>query len=141
MVMMRVCMTVAPAGGNTESSAFPYLVYVVPNALFPLMAFFLWLSLSYYKPYISLYTVGKIIAVVSVIGWSVLSFQTILTSLMQGTAGIVTAGATFMLAAGDVFSIVGGLMLQNKVHHFESLTARPLATLAETTAPEQGGIA
>jgi hypothetical protein len=50
-------------------AAFSWLVYAVPNALFPLMLLFLWLDFSRYGAYEPLYKSGKCICVFSVIGW------------------------------------------------------------------------
>jgi hypothetical protein len=142
VVMIRVCTAFVPVEGSAANGAFPYLVYAVPNALFPLMALFLWLSLAHYKPYISLYTAGKIIAVVSVIGWCLFSFQTI--PVMWEEAVMMSVGVTFILALGDVLSICGGFLIQNKLNRLERLVDTPIATLAaapsETTDREPGGI-
>jgi len=53
-----------PAGSNS-GGFFPCNVYLSSNALFPLMALFLWLKPEEYRGYLTLYMAGKAIAVVS----------------------------------------------------------------------------
>ncbi|MDR1400344.1 MAG: hypothetical protein LBJ41_10515 [Treponema sp.] len=84
---------------------FPFLLYIVPNALFPLMAFFLLLDFFYYIPYLSLYMAGKTIAVASFIGWCVTSAPMV---------DAIITGASLFIALFDVLSILGGRMIQKK---------------------------
>jgi hypothetical protein len=48
---------------------FPWPMYAVPNALFPLMALFLLLSPPVYRVYLPLYVAGKAIALSAALGW------------------------------------------------------------------------
>jgi hypothetical protein len=131
----------AAAGTMQETSGngvfpegfFPYVVYVVPNALFPLMTYFLWIRLPLYKPYIALYIAGKTIAVVSIIGWAIFSFRPLILSIAAGSMtpyiterpGILIAGITLVLAAADALSIFGGLMLNNKLNRPGARVSEP----------------
>jgi hypothetical protein len=134
MIMIGIFAVFRPWQGIAGSGAFveslfPYVIYVVPNALFPLMTYFLWIRFSLYKAYLALYIAGKTIVVVSIIGWSVFSFQSIITSnSMEWTSVLIVAGVTLLLAVTDAFSIFGGLALQTKLNRLK------------TQAPEQGGI-
>lgn len=115
--------------GAFVEKVFPYVIYVVPNALFPLMTYFLWIRFSLYKAYIALYIAGKTIVVVSIIGWGVFSFKSMLTSTgIDWTSMLMIAGVTLLLAVTDAFSIFGGLVLQTKLNRLE------------TQAPKNGGI-
>lgn len=105
---------------------FPFLLYMVPNALFPLMAFFLLLDFFYYIPYLSLYMAGKTIAVASMIGWYVTGapmFDAIIT------------GASLFIALFDALSILGGRMIQKK---YKQVVARATSSVDEYV--ERGGL-
>ncbi|MDR2419297.1 MAG: hypothetical protein LBD79_09630 [Treponema sp.] len=105
---------------------FPFLLYVVPNALFPLMVLFLLLDFFYYIPYLSLYMAGKTIAVVSIIGWYI-------TGAPMFNAVII--GASLFIALFDTFSILGGRMIQKK---YKQVAARALSSADEYV--ERGGL-
>jgi hypothetical protein len=95
---------------------FPHLLYIVPNALFPLMAFFLAIDLFYYIPYISLYMAGKSIAIVSIVGWSVTTSLPVFLSqsTVASASEALIAGAPLFIALFDALSILGGRMIQKK---------------------------
>ncbi|MDR1325194.1 MAG: hypothetical protein LBK00_04070 [Treponema sp.] len=105
---------------------FPFLLYIVPNALFPLMAFFLLLDFFYYIPYLSLYMAGKTIAVVSIIGWYV-------TGAPMFDAIII--GASLFIALFDALSILGECMIQKK---YKQLMSRTTSSADEYI--ERGGL-
>jgi hypothetical protein len=54
-------------------TAFPWMVYAVPNALFLLAAMFMWLNSSKYGVFDPLYISGKAMSLFSIIGWNVFS--------------------------------------------------------------------
>jgi hypothetical protein len=105
---------------------FPFLVYIVPNALFPLMVFFLLLDFFYYIPYLSLYMAGKTIAVVSIIGWYVTGAPLF---------DMITIGASFFIALFDALSILGGRVIQKK---YKQVTAGATGSADEYL--ERGGL-
>ncbi|MDR2393893.1 MAG: hypothetical protein LBD93_07045 [Treponema sp.] len=109
-------------GGVFSNRLFPYVVYVVPNALFPLMTYFLWIRLSLYRSYIPLYIAGKTITLVSLMGWVFFSFQGIIAALNRGTRGIL--GFTLLLIVADIFSVLGGALLQTKISRMNRLVAQ-----------------
>jgi hypothetical protein len=53
----------ASAGGG---AALPPVLYASAISLFPMMAFFLWLDGKKYRPFLYLYTAGKVISVFAV---------------------------------------------------------------------------
>jgi hypothetical protein len=110
-------------GGGFTNRFFPYVVCVVPNALFPLMTYFLWIRLSLYRSYVPLYIAGKTITLVSLIGWAVFSFRGIIAALNIGARGIL--GFTLLLTAVDIFSVLGGVLLQTKISRMNRLVAQP----------------
>jgi hypothetical protein len=114
--------------GNEPDNFFPYLVYVVPNALFPLMALFLWFHLETYRPYLPLYMAGKTITVAAAVVWAVFSFRGIPELLYSG--GIQTLarlGMVCLLVFTDLFSILGIWFLRSRLED------------REIPAPEHGG--
>jgi hypothetical protein len=123
--MIGVFAVLRPLQEMSPEGIFPYVVYMVPNALFPLMTYFLWIRLSLYRSYIALYTAGKTIGVVSIIGWCMFTFRTLITadsmtvSMIMEQPNSVIAGFILILSALDALTIFGGLMLNNKLNHLE----------------------
>jgi hypothetical protein len=112
-------------GGGFTNRLFPYVVYVVPNALFPLMTYFVWIRLSLYQSYVPLYIAGKTITLVAVIGWSVFCFSRIVAALSIGARGMGILGLILLLTATDGLSVLGGLLLQTKISRMNRLVAQP----------------
>jgi hypothetical protein len=111
---LLVLLGVFAAFSPVDETMFPSLLYVVPNALFPLMTCFLWLDLERYTAYLPLYMAGKVIGVVAIAGWYIVSFPYIIETVQQTGSGIVVV-ALFVLAVADTLSILGGCMIQNKI--------------------------
>jgi hypothetical protein len=111
----------SPLEGAERGGVFPFLVYVTPNALFPLMALFLWVSLGEFKAFVPLYVAGKVIAVAAYYAWGLSGFRLALGQSLLGldqgsiVQGIVLLSGGFIVSLGDVISIFGGWMLYNKV--------------------------
>jgi hypothetical protein len=126
-----------------EENLFPYLVYTVPNALFPLMALFVWINIERYRPYISLYTAGKIIAVVSFLAWFILSFGVFRDFVPTGRTDQILLGGAFLLLAGDMLSIAGECALIFRLKRFDTESKRIAEREADSTADlkeRQGGV-
>jgi hypothetical protein len=129
LILIGVITVFFPLNEILSSGSFPYLLYVVPNALFPLMACFLWLQLASYKPYISLYMAGKTIAVASLVVWYVFSFRALATeALLEMLGSMVLLGVTLFLLVADALSVLGMRLLQNRLR------------LLELAAAEGGGV-
>jgi hypothetical protein len=130
MVLLAVFAVLGPlyeisGGGEFSNPLFPYVMYVVPNALFPLMTYFVWIRLFLYQSYIPLYIAGKTIALVAVIGWGVFSFNRIIAALSIGARGIGILGLILLLTVADTLSVLGGLLLQTKISRMNRLVAQP----------------
>jgi hypothetical protein len=105
---------------------FPWLVYTVPNALFPLMALFLWRRFSRYAVYVPLYISGKCIALASILGFWIFSRQNVYAGLHLKTPGVFVAlGGLLFLLIGDLFSLAGGLALAGKPPALEAAAGVP----------------
>jgi hypothetical protein len=97
------------------AGVFPWLVYAVPNDLFPLMTLFLWRQFSRYGAYMPLYVSGKCIALVSLIIFCIFSRQNMFNALYLRAPGIMMiVGGLLFLLAGDMLSAAGGLALAGK---------------------------
>jgi hypothetical protein len=101
------------ASGN--GGLFPNLFYAVPNGLFTLMSFFLWLRLDAYKPYIPLYIGGKILAVVAAFSWLVFSLSTAADTMLGNEGAFIIIGAALLLTMGDALTILGGAVLKKRI--------------------------
>jgi hypothetical protein len=126
-----------------EENLFPYLIYTVPNALFPLMALFVWINIEKYRPYISLYTAGKIIAVVSFLAWFILCFGILRNFIPSGRTDQILLGGAFLLSAGDMLSIAGECALIFRLKRFDTESKRIAEIRADSMADlkeRQGGI-
>ena len=102
-----------------KAGLFPHLVYLTPNALFPLMALFLLIRLPDFKSYLPLYLAGKIIAVITFYVWGIVSFgsgqDTAYLEMNQKYPYVLFFGS-FVLSLGDLLSIVGSWVLLNKIY-------------------------
>jgi hypothetical protein len=136
ILMIRLLSVFGLSLASEDSGIFPYLVYAVPQALFPLMTLFILLQFPVYDSYIVLYIAGKTIGIVSVFAWIVFSFLNILASLAVDAAETAAVlGGVLLLAATDALSIGGAVLLKNRL-------SRPEVPAAEgdQDAPEGGGI-
>ena len=104
-------------GGFSEESAsgafFPYLAYLSANALFPLMALFVWLRPEEYRNYLTLYMAGKIIAAVSFYAWGFFSSREF-PGVENIVRSITLLGGSVFISLADILSVGGAWMLKNK---------------------------
>jgi len=93
--------------------AFPWLVYTAPNALFPLMALFIWLNVSRYGAYLPLFLAGKCVCLFSLLGWSIVSWRTTIIEGFPGFAKIWVAPRIIegILLCGDLLAIAAALII------------------------------
>jgi hypothetical protein len=70
------------------------LLYAAPLALFPLMAFFLWLDREKYSPFVYLYAAGKIISVCAAAVAVISSFRELLTMFLFADAKKIIVNIT-----------------------------------------------
>jgi hypothetical protein len=133
VVMTSLLVAFVQPAASYAGGLFPHVFYAVPNGLFPLMSFFLWVKLSAYKPFIALYMAGKILAVVSVLAWIVFSLPRIPAAFSEGgRSTFIVAGTVLLLSAGDVLSVLGGAALQK--HSTEAAAREPGRPLAQGSA-------
>ena len=92
---------------------FPYLAFVSPNALFPLMILFVWLRPEEYRSYLSLFVAGKAIGVILFFLWE---FSTARQFNIGDNVikGLILLGGSILLCLTDAFSIWRAWVLKNK---------------------------
>ena len=129
----------ALSGLPGDGGTFPYLACMTPNALFLLMALFVWLRPGEYRAYLPLYIAGKIMAVMAFAGWCVFSFKSLGAVLFLLPPGEAAAlGGSFLVSAGDALAFAGALALLNRINR-ESVPAPALVPAgADSPDPAEG---
>ena len=127
LALIGVFVYLDPAG-----TPFPWLAALAPNALFPLMALFLWRQFSRYAVYAPLYISGKCIALASIAGFWIFSRQNIYAALSLKNPGVFMAlGCLLFLLAGDLCAAAGGLALARKIPALEGTAEVPAEAAGE----------
>jgi hypothetical protein len=112
LILAVLFVVFSPLEGAAKGEFFPYLVYVSPNALFPLMTLFMWLRPGEYRNYLHLYMAGKLIAVAAFCGWGFFAPKSPgLENLMEL---LILVGGSFLLSLCDIFSVFGSWALSGK---------------------------
>jgi asparagine N-glycosylation enzyme membrane subunit Stt3 len=94
--------------GTEGSINFPLMVYAAPNALFPLMGFFLLIKLEESRPFASLYMAGKAVVVMANLGWFFFSLRDFPQALLENAVAILfVLGFLLLLAVLDALSVLG----------------------------------
>lgn len=112
----------SPLEGAVKGGVFPYLVYITPNALFPLMTLFMWLRPADYRNYLPLYMAGKVIAAAAFYGWGIFALRAPALErlgMANWAETIVLLGGSFVLNLFDIFSILGSWILSKKINKME----------------------
>ena len=110
--MVAMIFLAVPEEGE-YGSFFPYMVFLSPNALFPLMSLFIWLNPSDYGKFLNLYMAGKIINVVLFFTWEFLNsrYFSIDTNIIRS---LVLLGGSALICFLDSFSIWGAWIINKK---------------------------
>jgi hypothetical protein len=119
----------SPLEGAVKGGVFPYLAYMAPNALFPLMTLFMWLRPGDYRNYLPLYMAGKIIVAAAFYGWGFFVLRTLgLENFMTANLAevLILFGSSFVLNLLDIFSVFGSWVLAKKINR----TEEPAGSLA-----------
>ncbi|MDR3304255.1 MAG: hypothetical protein LBS86_07570 [Treponema sp.] len=116
LLMLGIFMAMLSVN-RSLGNLFPYLLYIVPNALFLLMAYFLWRELERYAMYLPLFMAGKVISVVAIAGWCVGSFEYIIEAVLRKQVSSTAAAIAVLFMAGtDTLSILGVYLTQKKLN-------------------------
>jgi hypothetical protein len=113
IVMLETAVLFALPANSSEGAIFPLLVYMAPNALFPMMALLFWRRPDEYKPYVFLYVAGKIVGIMANLGWLAFSIRnTVLDMMFHGDfSSRVFLGSAFVMIFLDGLSVLGGFLL------------------------------
>ncbi len=88
------------------------IVYAAPQALFVLMAFFLWRSPQRYAAFLPLYTAGKVISAFSVGVWLLKTLPSAEIALGLGKIGVLLLlGVSALIVMFDLLTALFGLLL------------------------------
>ena len=90
-----------------EAGALPWMAFTLTGALFPLMALFIWIDVSRYKPYLPLFTAGKCIGVLSLLGWLIIFRQ---VTMIQALSGVYMS-AELIFGSGDLLALAAVLLI------------------------------
>ena len=77
----------------------PLMMYAAPNALFPLMSFFLLFRFDDFRAYIPLYIIGKILGLICILVWLLFTMRRV-----PDVSGVMWA---VFLCAADIGTVMG----------------------------------
>jgi hypothetical protein len=112
-----------------NASGGSYAVYMSSNALFPLMALFIWLRPGEYRNYITLYMAGKIVTLVSFYSWEFFTLRDINRDVNFANNVVLFSGGA-IIGLADMLSVWGAWAINKKYR---------LRTEGRAPAPESGG--
>ncbi|MCL1812473.1 MAG: hypothetical protein FWG29_02995 [Treponema sp.] len=104
-------------GPDLKSINFPLMMFVSPNALFPLISFFLLIRFDIFKAYIPLYITGKALCLVCLTVWLFFGLRQIL--------GIREILWPVFLSAADLASIMGTALYNTELPYENSGAEAP----------------
>ncbi|MDR2194442.1 MAG: hypothetical protein LBP19_08270 [Treponema sp.] len=98
------------------------LVWFAPNMLFPLMTFFLLISLDAYATYLPLYMAGKCVTLA-------LSVRLLVDTALyhQHGSGVNSLFVISFLTVGDVMCIIASILIGNNIKKCKKYDTEPLS--------------
>ena len=90
-----------------------YTVYMSSNALFPLMALFIWLKPDEYSNYTTLYMAGKLVFLVSFYSWEIFTLRDFVRD-ENFISNIVLLGGGALISLADMLSVWGAWAINKK---------------------------
>jgi hypothetical protein len=111
LIMLDLLIAVIPLGEEPRLRWFPYLVYAAPNAIFPLIGFFLLIRPGEYRPFTHLYLAGKTVSLAATLAWIAFSVQSIISSMSPGGEASIRAFFTSLLLSRDFVLTLRGVLL------------------------------
>ena len=110
LLLLVVFLLLAPQEGSVIA-ILP--VYLSSNALFPLMALFLWLRPEEYRSYFALYMAGKIITLASFYVWVAFSSRE-LSWLENAAWAMLILGGSVFISLADIISVWCAWVIKSK---------------------------
>jgi len=114
------------SGAVAGGISLPYFVYLSANALFPLMALFVWLRPGEHQNYLTLYMAGKVIGVVTFLAWEFFSSRREFPGGGNVRQGLVLLGVSIFISLADILSVWGAWTLKNKFRQVSVLPQSPV---------------
>ncbi|MDR2376142.1 MAG: hypothetical protein LBD96_06860 [Treponema sp.] len=108
--VVRLVLLIHVMAEEILGGVFPGLVFGAANALFVLMALFLLVDFCRYSVYASLYTVGKIVTVITLISCGFFWRDRVIQAILLREAAALV-GNLLSIALGDLVSVGGGIFL------------------------------
>jgi hypothetical protein len=110
--ILRLALLARIMASGIWGEDFAILAYGTANALFPLMALFLLVDFRRYAAYAPLYTAGKALMVMVLVGSGFLWWNRIIQSIMaKGEVLLYSVGGLLGIALGDLVSAGAGILL------------------------------
>jgi len=94
--------------------ASPFVIYLAPAALFPLMALFLWLNTDRYRAYLPLLAAGKVFGLFILLGWSIVSRQGTMIHYIGGIYRFLD-----LMLCGDLIALAAVLVIIRKLRKID----------------------
>jgi hypothetical protein len=116
-----------------ENDILMSLAYTASNALFPLMALFIWLNSERYRAYLPLFAAGKCIGISTLLGWSIVSGQFTMIGRFMGAAVF----AEVMILCGDLLAIAAVFLIYKDNKNNSEIKA---VTGTEDLLPHDGNL-
>jgi len=113
LLLLVVFIFVASMGNGLDVKGFPNLVYLSSNALFPMMALFVWLRPEEYRNYLNLYVAGKIIVLITFYIWQFFSLREIRGAESPVISALLLMGSV-VVSLADMFSLWGAWTLKKR---------------------------
>jgi glucan phosphoethanolaminetransferase (alkaline phosphatase superfamily) len=90
-----------------------YTVYMSSNALFAIMAMFIWLRPDEYRNYIALYMAGKLVFLASFYSWEIFTLRDFIRD-ENFVKNIVLMGGGAIISLADMLSVWGAWAINKK---------------------------
>ena len=110
-ILFLAILLLIPLQENSVNGILP--VYISSNALFPLMALFVWLKPEEHRNYLPLYIAGKLIVLVSFFAWQAFSSRELMWS-ENAIRSVLILGGYILLNLVDIFTVWGAWTMKNK---------------------------
>ena len=111
VLLLVVFLFIMSMEGFASGAFFPYLVFLSANALFPLMALFVWLRPQEYRNYLTLYMAGKFIMVASFFAWEFFSPREY-PGVENIARSMILLGGSVFISLADTLSVWGAWSLK-----------------------------
>jgi hypothetical protein len=110
LILLMAYLGPGPGGMFQGADNLPYLMYSAPQALFPLISFFLLIRFDTSKLYIPLYLTGKILCLLCLLLWILFTLQRV----QEIPRSVVWS---FFIGAADIGTIMGMILQQIETAH------------------------